>query len=141
MPPSFSSLRGCQIPWPCSRRCRKRSTGWISAGDGEADGELDVWLWAKLRLHVFAKSNCYCEADVVRAWKDPDFRATLSSHPRHPAGQCCPHFLPAVAVCTRNYQQLLAPPVPRSVVITVDFGPEKAGVGGSTRSLATISNH
>jgi hypothetical protein len=27
---------------------------------------------------------------------------------------CCPHFLPAVAVSTRNYQQLLAPPVPRS---------------------------
>jgi hypothetical protein len=27
---------------------------------------------------------------------------------------CCPHFLPAVAVFTRNYQQLLAPPVPRS---------------------------
>jgi hypothetical protein len=27
---------------------------------------------------------------------------------------CCPHFLPAVAVSTGNYQQLLAPPVPRS---------------------------
>src|SRR6266852_3929795 len=27
---------------------------------------------------------------------------------------CCPHFLPAVAVSTTNYQQLLAPPVPRS---------------------------
>ena len=26
----------------------------------------------------------------------------------------CPHFLPAVAVSTTNYQQLLAPPVPRS---------------------------
>jgi hypothetical protein len=26
----------------------------------------------------------------------------------------CPHFLPAVAVSTANYQQLLAPPVPRS---------------------------
>src|SRR6266849_3032967 len=27
---------------------------------------------------------------------------------------CCPHFLPAVAVSTTNYQRLLAPPVPRS---------------------------
>jgi hypothetical protein len=26
----------------------------------------------------------------------------------------CPHFLPAVAVSTTHYQQLLAPPVPRS---------------------------
>jgi len=24
----FSSLQGCQVRWPCSRRCRKRSTGW-----------------------------------------------------------------------------------------------------------------
>jgi len=24
----FSSLQRCQIRWPCSRRCRKWSTGW-----------------------------------------------------------------------------------------------------------------
>jgi len=33
---------------------------------------------------------------------------------RHKTAPSCPHFLPAVAVCTRNYQQLPAPPVPRS---------------------------
>jgi len=44
-------------------------------------------------------------------------RITAAAMPPHSMGGqsfCCPHFLPAVAVCTRNYQQLLAPPVPRS---------------------------
>jgi hypothetical protein len=49
----------------------------------------------------------------------------------------CPHFLPAVAVSTTYYQQLLAPPRHEVVAITVNFDPEKAGVGGSTPSLAT----
>src|SRR6266576_4386127 len=44
-------------------------------------------------------------------------RITAAAMPPHSMrGQlfCYPHFLPAVAVCIRNYQQLLAPPVPRS---------------------------
>jgi len=27
LPPSLPSLQGCHSRWPCSRRCRKRSTG------------------------------------------------------------------------------------------------------------------
>jgi hypothetical protein len=44
-------------------------------------------------------------------------RITAAPMPPHSMRRqlfCCPHFSPAVAVSTTNYQQLLAPPVPRS---------------------------
>jgi hypothetical protein len=50
----------------------------------------------------------------------------------------CPHFSPAVAISTENYQQLLAPRH-EVVAITVYFSPEKASVENPTPSLAATS--
>ncbi len=35
---------------------------------------------------VAAKENTMSNAETVRAWKDPEYRSTLSSMPTHPAG-------------------------------------------------------
>jgi hypothetical protein len=55
-------------------------------------------------------------ADTRLAQKLAKSNKAAAMPPNSMGGQlfCCPHFLPAVAVSTGNYQQLLAPPVPRS---------------------------